>query len=255
MKLLDRTSAILGGVLLLIAGAVASILVTSVPLGYVVAVAVVLAVAYVATVVIARMSRELQRLKSGGRDARLALGAIYDDSEAAKKDLYGAIETAQEEIFVVGISHRSLLGDDNFFNALDVFLSKRNARLVMLFADPASSGLAQRARDEGDEPQTFAADIRANRMRLFVWASRRGYTSSVEIRYYDGYPAWRLEKIDDRELFVSSYPQGSTGQHSVVLRCERTELQGSLYDAFASVGTQCSRTSRVVEGEVEPLQA
>jgi hypothetical protein len=253
MKLLDRTAGILGGFLLVMAGAVVSILVTSAPMGYVIMGAALVAGAYVAIVVIARMSRELEHLKRGGSDARLALRAIYDDSDAAKKDLYSAIETAETEVTIVGISLRSLLSDDNFLAAVDAFLSKRNARLVILFADPVSDGLAQRARDEGDEPETFAADVRTNRRRFFVWASRRGYESCVNIRYYDGYPAWRVEMIDDRELFASSYPQGSTGQHSVVLRCERSEQQGSLYDAFASVATQCVRTSKAVEGEAEPL--
>jgi len=253
VRLLDRTATILGSFLLLVAGALVSIAVTSVPIGYVILSGALVVSVYVSVVVIGRLNARLRQGESADDD-RLAVQTVYDDSEAAKRDLYAAIQAAKSAVTLLGISHRSLLSDDKFLEAIDAFLANRNARLVILFAHPASDDLAQRAIDEGDEPETFASDVRTNRRRFEVWATRHAYKSCIEIRYYRGYPTWRIEAIDDQELFVSCYPEGSTGQHSVVLRLVRSGRQGSLFDAFANQLARIARASTVAPTDTANLE-
>lgn len=247
MTTLERTAGILGAFLVLGAGAAVSVFVETIPVAYVVAVAVVATAAYAALSVIGALRRRIRELELGHRDERLGLENVYESPDGARPDLYAAISDAEEHVVLVGISHRSLLADDAFFKAVDRFLSRRGTRLDILFTAPTSDALSQRASDEGYEPETFIADVRANWSRFQTWIERHRQPESVRLLYYDVYPDWRIQMVDRRAIFVSSYPPGRTGQHSAVIRLEPTEFEGSLFEAFEGITSRLVGTGRRAE--------
>lgn len=244
MSRLERVAAALGGTLLLVAGGVISLVVDSVPLGYIAVGCLGVVVAYLAVSTIVRLRRELEETRLGYRDDRVGLEAVYDNPAEARADLYGEIAAAEQQVVLIGISHRSLLADDSFLEALDKFLAKRDAHLVVMFTRPDGSVIGKRATDEGETPETFIADVEANLGRFNAWVAREKYEANVKIMYYDEYPDWRIELVDGRLLFVSYYPVGATGQHSMVLRLGETDVPGSLFDAFKGAAFRLQREAR-----------
>ena len=71
------------------------------------------------------------------------------------------------------------------------------------------TAIEQRAAAEETDPETFRDEVLAGVRRTAEW--KKAHPTKVRLFYYDAYPVWRLERIDDDLIFAHSYQAGSRG--------------------------------------------
>ena len=77
------------------------------------------------------------------------------------------------------------------------------------FGLSAVTAIEQRAAAEETDPETFRDEVLAGVRRTAEW--KKAHPTKVRLFYYDAYPVWRLERIDDDLIFAHSYQAGSRG--------------------------------------------
>jgi hypothetical protein len=169
---------------------------------------------------------------------------IYLGLKESWDPIIQALSEARERIQLVGISHRSNLGGDRFEETIKQFLLRPETRVDVYFLDPESNAIEQRATAEETDPETFREEVRSGVRRTAEW--RKAHPTKVRLFYYDAYPVWRLERVDDDLIFAHSYPPGSRGTLGVVLRLRRVENNGSLFAAFDAIVDRLESGSKPV---------
>ena len=169
---------------------------------------------------------------------------IYLGLKESWDPIIQAFSDAKERIQLVGISHRSNLGGDRFEETIKQFLLRPESKVDVFFLDPESNAIEQRATAEETDPETFREEVKSGVRRTAEW--RKAHPTKVRLFYYDAYPVWRLERIDDDLMFAHSYPPGSRGTIGVVLRLKRVDNNGSLFAAFDSIVDRLESGSKPV---------
>lgn len=241
---MDRTRAALAGTSVVMVGAIAGVVSEQVPFGYAVLALALSVVGLLALTKWRKVSDELAELRSGSTSG---IVKVYDSPADARADLCQQIADAKTIVRLVGISHRSLLSDTKLFDALSRFLREPNAKLDVFLLASDAPALSQRALDEDEDQEAFAADVAATSKRFVRWAQNNG-RDRVAFFLYRQYPSWRIEQVDET-LFVSSYPLGATGQSSQVWAIRPTARAGSLHDAFSTILTRRARDADVLAGD------
>jgi hypothetical protein len=158
---------------------------------------------------------------------------IYLGLKESWDPIIEAMTGAQERIQLVGISHRSNLGGDRFEETIRGFLIRPNSTVDVFFLDPESKAIDQRAQAEETDPQTFREEVLAGVRRTAEW--RKAHPTKVRLFFYDAYPVWRLERIDNDLIFAHSYPPGARGTMGAVMHLRRVPNNGSMFAAFDAI--------------------
>jgi hypothetical protein len=174
----------------------------------------------------------------------VGLEQIYVGLQESWDPIIQAMSAAQERIQLVGISHRSNLGGDRFEETIKQFLLRPETKVDVFFLDPESNAIEQRATAEETDPETFREEVKSGVRRTAEW--KKAHPTKVRLFYYDAYPVWRLERIDDDLIFAHSYPPGSRGTLGAVMRLRRVENNGSLFAAFDSIVDRLESESKPV---------
>jgi hypothetical protein len=104
-----------------------------------------------------------------------------------------------------------------------------NVSFKLLVLDPNSSHLDLKARDEGDNPEVWKADIIQNSTKILNMLDK-GDEMKLQLKFYDFFPIWRCFFIDDKVGYLTYYPHGHGTRTSPLLVLENKE--SSLYDPF-----------------------
>ena len=174
----------------------------------------------------------------------VGLEQIYVGLPESRDPIIQALSEARERIQLVGISHRSNLGGDRFEETIKQFLLRPETKVDVFFLDPESNAIEQRATAEETDPETFRDEVLAGVRRTAEW--KKAHPTKVRLFYYDAYPVWRLERIDDDLIFAHSYPPGSRGTLGAVLRLRRVDNNGSLFAAFDAIVDRLESGSKPV---------
>ncbi|MGV9674557.1 hypothetical protein ACWDSJ_04680 [Nocardia sp. NPDC003482] len=145
--------------------------------------------------------------------------------------LGAAMSAAQHEVFFMGISAKRSVTSDDFRRALDL-RSARHLRLRILLTDPASSAYVARAREEGEDHETWKADYGTTVARLKSFKDLHGL--DVELRLTNLYPIWRAIGIDNNTLLISHFLPGKRGTESLQfeIHSDETELAYGWFKYF-----------------------
>ncbi|GAA1164999.1 DUF5919 domain-containing protein [Nocardioides aquiterrae] len=91
-------------------------------------------------------------------------------------------------------------------------VGRNGGQIRFLLLNPDSPHLARRAADEGEDPEPWRTEIRGTVTRLKAHAHQHGY--SLEVRYFDAYPVWRMVTIDRDRMTLNWFLPGRPGHHS-----------------------------------------
>jgi hypothetical protein len=168
------------------------------------------------------------------RNSLRALG-IYGADKRIKKgiDYKKSLELCRNELKFLGVGAAKLTKEDPAFEEA-IKRCRQNRPIKLLLCNPSTQTLVDAAKRYG-RPETEYKETVVNSLRRIAELKRK--YSNIEVKFYEGFQAFRLLFIDDAICLVSYYligeGDGSQLPQLHIVRPDRSERVGnSLYYPF-----------------------
>lgn len=166
------------------------------------------------TQIIAEQANELDSLRQAA-DTHLPQPCV------PRRTLAECLPLAKHEVMFIGVTSKRTFSDDTLRSLVSSQAVDHVSIRVLLVA-PKSKAFADRARDERESAETWKHDQRATVERLKAFHSRYGL--SVELRFTNEYPIWRMIIVDQEVAWLGAFLPGKRGTESTQWRIQYPEV-------------------------------
>jgi hypothetical protein len=145
----------------------------------------------------------------------------YKDASAKGKEIE-LISDAEEEVKILGISHKTRLAEPKFLETL-IKAGEKGTKITFLILNPNGKNLIPKAKDEGANPRGWENDI-ASSIIQFEQIKQDHKRIDLEIYTYDIFPIGHMVIIDDKIGLVGYYPTGGPGGSAPLYLIKKDKL-------------------------------